>query len=771
MTISKKNIHFVGVGGIGMSGIAQVLLEMGHEVSGSDVELNSITKKLEAIGGRMLEGHKASNVSPDTDILVYSSSISKDNPEMKAALRQNVKVMHRAEMLGQIFNSKKGIAVTGTHGKTTTTSLVAVMLENAGADPTVIIGGEVNLFSGNAKLGLGPYAVAEADESDSSFLHLEPLYAAVMNIEMEHMDHFKSMEHIHSSYRAFVNNIKENGAVFYNIDDLNVRMVMKGSRKKSETFGFSKNADMYPADIKMDGFNTSFKCVYKNIILGTVNLKIPGRHNVSNAMAAVLIGLKMGLGFKEIAHAIKDFDGAKRRFQLRADSDGVMLIEDYAHHPTEIRAVLRACRNWKGKRVIAIFQPHRYTRTKFLANDFGQCFAGADKLILTDIYAASEKAIKGVSIKNIYDRVKRSGLKDVEIVEKDEIPQYIMSIKKPGDMILVLGAGDIKEVANRLCGMMDKASEGGAAGKYSADEELLAGLRKSVRGRIKLGERLSLRTSLRIGGDAGIWVEPADEGDLEKVLAFSRSRRIPMFVIGNGSNLLASDGGFNGILIRLASPAFNGLKIKGSTVRVGAGYSLPKFVRICCEKGLGGMESLVGIPGTIGGAIYMNAGGYNNPIYRNIGEFVASLKVMDYDGKVKVLKKSDLKFGYRSSNLDRYIVLEAELRLGKGDRLDLDSSCIRFLKMKKEKQALDMPSAGCMFKNPDNFQFTCGQMIDMLKLKGKRIGGAEISAKHANFIVNRKGATCRDVLELVKFIKDKVRENYGIDLELEVKVI
>jgi len=769
MIDKKKNIHFVGVGGIGMSGIAQILLEMGHNVSGSDIEKSHITERLEAMGGKMFAGHRASNLPSSLDILVYSSSITEDNPEMKEGLRRKAGIMHRARMLGEIFNRKRGIAVSGTHGKTTTTSLISVMLENARLGPTAIIGGEVSQFNGNAKLGVGPYAVAEADESDGSFVYLKPLYAVITNMEMEHLDHFKSLEHIHASYRAFIDNIKDGGAVFYNTDDMNTRIAMKGFRKAHEGFGFSRNADMYPIGIKMEGFNTSFRCVYKNKVLGSVNLSIPGRHNILNAMAAILVGLKIGIGFKEIARSIKDFDGAKRRFQLRADAGGVMLIDDYAHHPTEIRAVLDACRNWKPKRIVAIFQPHRFSRTKFLADEFGRCFKGVDKLILTDIYAASEKAIRGVSIMSVYDRVKENGVSDITVLKKEAIPEHVMRIKRSGDMILVLGAGDIKNVADRLSDMLNK--EAALSMSCSQNKTLIAELKRKVRGRIAAGEKLSRRTSFKIGGRSGIWIEPADIDDLREALIFISKHKVLMFIIGNGSNVLASDSGFNGILIHLGAESFKRIKIIGTKITVGAGFSLPKLVRMVCENGLGGLESLVGIPGTTGGAIYMNAGGHKNPAYRNIGEFITSLKVMDYNGKVKTLKKKELVFGYRSSNLDRYIVLEAEFRLDRSERTALISSCGRFLKMKRDKQMLDLPSAGCIFKNPDNSQFTCAQMIDMLNLKGKRIGGAEVSDKHANFIVNRGNASCKDVLELVDFIKSRVKENYGIDLELEVKLI
>jgi UDP-N-acetylmuramate dehydrogenase len=292
-----------------------------------------------------------------------------------------------------------------------------------------------------------------------------------------------------------------------------------------------------------------------------------------------------------------------------------------------------------------------------------------------------------------------------------------------------------------------------------------------VKGSIRINEELSRHTSFKIGGPADIWVEPVDIANLKKTIAFAKKHAIPFFVIGNGSNLLANDNGFKGMLIHLGRDAFKTIKISGTKVCVGGGFSLPRLVNLCCKNGLAGFESLVGIPGTVGGAIYMNAGGYANPIYKNIGSMVDSIKVMDRDGNVKSLKASHLEFGYRSSNLGSHIILEAVLKLEKGDSRNLTESCLRFLKMKKEKHVLDMPNAGCVFKNPKDFHFTCGQMIDMLKLKGKRIGGAEISEKHANFIVNKGGASHKDVIELVGFIRKKVKDNYNIDLELEVKVI
>ncbi len=764
MLSNKKNLHFVGIGGIGMSGIAIVLSGLGYKISGSDLKPNNLTKKIEDMGGKIFKGHTSSNLPRDVEAVVYSTSVSSDNPEIVKAKRMGLPIVHRAEVLAYLLNKAKGIAVTGTHGKTTTTSLIGVMLENCRFDPTVIIGGEVDLFNGNAKLGKGDYLVAEADESDSSFMYFRPIYSVITNIEMEHIDHFKTLKDAISAYRVFANNLKVNGILFYNYEDHNIRKVLKNFKGVTRSFGFSKKADIHPTGIEMSEFTSSFNCIYNGENLGKVNLKIPGKHNVLNSLACILLGLNLGLKFEDIVHSIKDFTGAKRRFHLRTETKDIMLIDDYAHHPTEIRAVLAACRNWPDKRVVAIFQPHRYTRTKFLAGDFGKCFKGADKLILTDIYAASEKPIEGISVKTIYDKVIKSGLKDVRIMKKGDIADHVFKIKRPGDMILVLGAGDIKEVADELFERFKKECD-------IHEEHPVEGLKKIVKGRALLEEMIGPHTSFKIGGPANIWIEPDDMSDLRQILRFARVKKMPVFVIGSGSNLLVRDNGYKGIVIHLESDYFKKIKVKGSRVSLGAGFSMPRLVKLCNDKGLGGLESLVGIPGTVGGAIYMNAGGSSNPIYKNIGEFVTLLKVMDYSGNIKVLRRRELRFGYRCSNLDPYIILEAVLKLEKESPEALNSRCSKFLKMKKEKQVLDIPSAGCVFKNPENFQFTCGQMIDMLGLKGVSIGGAEVSRKHANFIVNKRGATSEDVLKLLELIKYKVKDNFDISLELEIKVV
>lgn len=301
--------------------------------------------------------------------------------------------------------------------------------------------------------------------------------------------------------------------------------------------------------------------------------------------------------------------------------------------------------------------------------------------------------------------------------------------------------------------------------------DIVTEFKRSLKGRVLIKEDVAPHTTFRIGGPADIWVEPSDVRDLKKALAFAREKRMPVFVMGGGSNILVNDSGIKGMVVHLAGPFFKKVNIKGAAVTAGAGYHISKLVRLCCENSLGGLESLVGIPGTLGGAVYMNAGGSMNPIFKNIGDFVTAVKAVDYNGNLKVFKKDNLKFGYRCSNLGSYIIVEVALGLENRESEDLKSRCSKFLTIKKQKQALDMRSAGCVFKNPKNSQFTCGQLIDSLGLKGMKMGGAEVSAVHANFIVNVRKATSRDVMRLIEFIREKVKANYNIALELEIKVI
>lgn len=449
MLNSNARIHFIGIGGIGMSALAQILLSQGYIVSGSDIKPNNLTRIIESRGGKVFKDHRKSNIE-GAQIVVYSSSISSDNPELLEAKKKRLKVWHRAQLLAELMKEKESVAITGAHGKTTTASMIADILIKSGYDPICILGGESVNLNGNAYAGKGSFLVAEADESDGSHLYLEPKFAIITNIDREHLDYYKDIEHIINTSSAFLDRIKAGGAFFGLIDDEFIRKVLLHYDRRFATFGLSSEADLYAVNIKLEGLSTHFDCIYNKQNIGTVHLNMPGMHNILNGLGSILFCLYIGIDFTTIREALSQFKSSKRRFQIYPDTDKITLVEDYAHHPTEISATLKACRLLKPKRLITVFQPHRYSRTRELQKEFGSCFSLSDELILTNIYAASEKPIEGVSVKNIFDEVIKRDFENVHIIPKENIVDYLYNNFQEGDLIAVLGAGDIGDVARDL---------------------------------------------------------------------------------------------------------------------------------------------------------------------------------------------------------------------------------------------------------------------------------------------------------------------------------
>jgi len=446
---NKRHIHLIGIGGIGMSAIALVLLRMGHKVTGSDIKSSRLIERIKSCGGKVFFGHDEKNIR-GADFVVFSSSITAENPELKAARDKKVVTLHSAEMLALLMNGKKGIAITGAHGKTTTASLISHILSYTKLDPTVILGGEVKSIDGNAAFGRGDYFVVEADESDGSFVHLKPLYCVITNIDAEHLDYYRNIGEIMSSYMKFIEKIKAEGKLFACGDCDNIRRVLRAYERGVVYFGLSKRLNIYPEDIKAHKDHAEFNVIYNGANLGRAALNIPGVHNISNAMAAFAVALQVGLDFEAIKYAVEDFRGAERRFQSRYCKDDISVIDDYAHHPAEIKATILAAKNWNPKRLVVLFQPHRYTRTKYLKSAFGRCFELADHLIITDIYAASEEPIEGVSGKDICEEVKSQGYNNAIFLPKRDVKGYLLDYVRSGDMVLILGAGDVTTIAEEL---------------------------------------------------------------------------------------------------------------------------------------------------------------------------------------------------------------------------------------------------------------------------------------------------------------------------------
>ncbi len=447
--MTKKKIHFIGIGGAGMSGLAEVFFRCDYIVQGSDIKKTKTTDRLEELGIHVEEGHSTENIE-GMDYVVYSSCITEDNIELKEARSKGITVLRRIEALNMFLGKRDLIAVSGAHGKTTTSSIVSFLLIKGGFDPTVFIGANVHFLEGGVCYGKGNIVVTEADESDGSFLFLKPLYSVCTNIDKEHMDYYNSMDNMTSCYKTFIENTKEKGVSLVYIDDPILKKIAKTSSKKTISYGLSHDADIRVDNIELLGLEGSrFDFIYKDKLLGKIELSILGLHNILNSLPAIGIAMDLGMEFSSIESVIGDFKGADRRFDvLRLDSD-ILLVDDYAHHPTEIKATLKTLEG-SGRRIVVIFQPHRYSRTKDLKEEYGSSFDMADHLVITDIYTAHERPIDGVSAMDVCNSVKKYGHKNVHFVAKDDIIKHLMGVIAPGDAVFVLGAGDIDELPREI---------------------------------------------------------------------------------------------------------------------------------------------------------------------------------------------------------------------------------------------------------------------------------------------------------------------------------
>jgi len=443
-----QHIHFVGIGGIGMSGIAEVLLNLGYRVSGSDARRSSITDRLESLGASVFEGHNSANVE-GAQVVVTSTAVRADNPEVVEAVRKQVPVIPRAEMLAELMRLKYGIAIAGSHGKTTTTSMVATVLDRAGVDPTIVVGGRVNTLGSNAKLGRGDFMVVEADESDKSFLKLSPTIAVVTNIDLEHLDFYSGIEEIRACFVEFVNKVPFYGSVIICLDDPNIQMIIPQITRRVITYGMRAHAEIAASDVQVsrENFGSEFTVRRKGEELGRIKLNVPGEHNVCNALAAVAVALDLEVDFAKIAERLEAFTGAGRRFEIKGlipdGGKGILVVDDYGHHPTEIRATLAAAKT-SGRRLVVLFQPHRYSRTAALHEDFARSFYDAEVVLLSDIYAASEDPIPGVTAQALAEEIEKFGHRNVRYIGGIENgTQVLLDLAQPGDLVMTLGAGSV----------------------------------------------------------------------------------------------------------------------------------------------------------------------------------------------------------------------------------------------------------------------------------------------------------------------------------------
>ena len=749
LTQERHRIHLIGVAGSGMSGIAALLLELGHQVSGSDRVRSLETERLVRLGLRFHLQHRAEDAA-DAEIVIYSSAIKKENPILLAASESGKQMIRRAEALAAIMLGKRGIVIAGMHGKTTTSSMTAHVFREGGLHPSYYIGAETPILGANAHWDTrGEYFVAEGDESDGTLRFFRPQHTLILNIEEEHLDYYKNLDDID---RVFLKLLEQtSGQVFFCADDANATRLC-AKRDRAVSFGFAENANYRATDIELKDFASSFCVWQRGQQLGDAVLNVPGRHNVSNALGVIALATEVGIPFEKVTASLRQFQHARRRFEIKYASERYLLVDDYAHHPTEIRATLATARSAGRNRVLTMFQPHRYSRTNALRKEFGRAFDQADRVLVTDVYAASEAQLPGVTGNTIVEEIVAHGHGGAAYQPRlDRLHCDMGNMLASGDLVLSLGAGNIHEQLSLL----------------AADLVISEKLQEIVgpQGEVSLYEPLSKHTTLRVGGPAQFWVEPRDERAFADIIRFCRRENLPLFVIGRGSNLLVRDGGIRGVVVHPSGGEFDRIVVSGTTITAGAGAKLKEVAYAGKAAGIGGLEWMEGIPGEVGGALRMNAGAMGSQTFDN----VVSARFLDAEGNTHTKSAAEMNPQYRHvALLEKNYAVSAVFQ----GRLSSKEDIGRKLEESQEKRRTTQPaakSAGCAFKNPESIP--AGKLVDELGLKNCAVGKARVSEVHGNFLVNDGGATALEMLELIEKIKAVAREKRGIELETEVQIV
>jgi UDP-N-acetylmuramate--L-alanine ligase/UDP-N-acetylenolpyruvoylglucosamine reductase len=749
LTRERHRIHLVGVAGSGMSGIAALLIELGHTVSGSDKVSTMETDRLQRLGLRFREQHRPEEAGT-ADLIVFSSAVKADNPILVSARDYGKPIVRRAEALAAIMRSKRGIVIAGMHGKTTTSAMMAHVLREGGLHPCHYVGAEIPILGTNAHWdSRGEYFVAEGDESDGTIALFRPEHTLILNIEEEHLDFYADLDAIEQVFAQLIT--QTTGTVFYNLDDQNAARVCR-SLPRGISYGFADEADYRAVDIQLTGFASMFRVDHRGQDLGEAVLNVPGQHNVHNALGVVALASELGIAFEKIAKSLAKFEHARRRFEIKYDSPRFLLVDDYGHHPTEIRATLKAARSVGRKRVLTMFQPHRYSRTKALRKEFGCAFDDADCAVVTDVYGSNEAPIPGVTGQIIADEIVGHGHRGVSYEPRLEwVHRAVGNMLESGDLVLSLGAGNIHEQLSAL----------------AADLVIAEKLKEVVGedGEVRLYEPLSKHTTLRVGGPAQFWVEPLNEKTFAELIRFCRDENLPLFVMGRGSNLLVRDGGVRGVVVHPCSGDFDRIEVNGAEITAGVGAKLKEVAYAGKAAGIGGMEWMEGIPGAVGGSLRMNAGAMGAQTFEN----VVRVRYLDADGEVHTQSRDELEVHYRNFPLlEKNFAVSAVFR---GQPAPLEE-IVRKLEASQEKRRASQPaakSAGCIFKNPDSCP--AGKLVDELGLKNSHVGKARVSEVHGNFIVNDGGATAAEMLELIEKIKATALAKRGIELETEVQIV
>ena len=744
----ELKIHLIGVAGSGMSGIAGLLMALGHRVSGSDKVRTVEIERLEKIGLQFHLGQDAANLS-EADLVIFSSAIRPGNVEYDEAVRTQRNMVRRAEALAAIMHAKKGIVVCGMHGKTTTSSMAAHVLKGGGLRPSHYVGAEIPILGTNANWDLaGEHFVVEGDESDGTLALYHPQHAIVLNIEEEHLDYYDDLAAIEVVFHQLLN--QTSGNVFYCADDANATRLCT-AHPGAISYGESHLAFYRFDDLHTKDFQSHFRVLRGGEPLGAITLNVPGRHNVSNAVGVIALATELGIPFSKIAEALETFRGARRRFEIKYRSERYMIVDDYGHHPSEVKATLATAKNTGRKRVLCMFQPHRFSRTLKLKAEFGRAFHDADVVTIADVYPASEMPIPGVTGQTIVDEMIRDGHEAATFQpDRKKLAQEIGRMLEPGDCVISLGAGNIHEAATLL----------------TKDVTLLDELQNVMgAGVIKLYEPLAKHTTMRVGGPAQFWAEPETEEGFARLVKFTTERGVPLFVIGRGSNLLVRDGGIRGVVVHLSRGEFKKIEVRDGRITAGAGVKQKELAYAARDAQIGGFEWFEGIPGDVGGALRMNAGAMGGETFRQ----VVSVRYVDPHGAFHMKTPAEMDVRYRHCGLlEKNYAVSATFKGEPGTPEAIE----KLLEASTQKRRTSQPresSAGCIFKNPGTVP--AGKLVDDLGLKGARIGGAKVSEMHGNFIVNDGKASAADVLDLIEKVREAAQRERGIALETEVQII
>lgn len=765
-----KHVHLIGIGGTGLSAIAQILLDRGYIVSGSDRVASPLFKAITAAGAKTFLGHSPENIV-GADLVVRSSAIPDDNPEIIAAQSSGTPILKRSAFLAELTQEKQTLAIAGTHGKTTTTAMLTWILDQMEQDPSFIIGGVVKSLGCNARAGSGPYFVIEADEYDNMFLGLSPKVAVITNIEHDHPDFFPTEDVYHQAFVHFLYQTVPGGTALLCLDDPQTRELYGETTSPKFTllgYGTSSDADYQAVDITTQGGLPHFKLCHKEPdgeiqVLGEVALNIPGRHNVVNATAALAVIHQLDLSVPSAIEALHSFTGAGRRFEVVGEVNGITIIDDYGHHPTEIGATLEAARSrFPDQRIWAIWQPHTYSRTQMLAPFFTNALDLADHIIVLKIYAAREKDA-GYSAENIAVGLPQG--KATYIPELRDATTHLLKTLAPGDVAIVFSAGDATQISQDLIEGLRRNQN-----KKDTPESILLMELKDVFG-VQMHEKASMAnfTTARVGGLVPALIEINTLDELVKAATILWDRDYPFFVLGSGSNILVSDHGLDRIiLLNRANQIHIDPDLDPPCVTAESGAILGTVARQSALKGLSGMEWAAPVPGTVGGAVYGNAGAHGSDMEKSL----KMAKILHKTNGIQEWTTEELAYQYRSSILKRehtpVVILSATFQVEKSSREEAWERIKTYQAHRKQTQPPGA-SMGSMFKNPTGDY--AGRLIEAAGLKGFRIGNAEVSPIHANFIINLEGATAQEIWQLMKTVQEKVYQEFGIALEPEIELL